>query len=270
MLPPGAYCSVTQTPIDFLLCYNFYYTPVFRRDVLWYGDVRPSVRPSVRPGLRPSIRPSVRPSVRHSFPHFSPTCFEILSWNFVYHFILMHVRASSNAMNFRQFLLELCPFLTSNMQFSALFSYMLWDIDLKFCIWLCFTVLQIKFECRQFASIFVGVMPLLELKLLEIHSFPHFSITCFDILSWNFAYDFVLRYYRSRSSVVNLRQFLWELCPFWNLNYWKYTVFRTFLLHALTYWAEILHMTLFYCTTDQVRVSSICVNFCGSYAPFGT
>ena len=29
-------------------------------------------------------------------------------------------------------------------------------------------------------------------------------------------------------------------------------------------------MTLFYCTTDQVRVSSICVNFCGSYGPFGT
>ena len=25
------------------------YTPVFRRDVLWYGAVRPSVRPFVRP-----------------------------------------------------------------------------------------------------------------------------------------------------------------------------------------------------------------------------
>ena len=73
---------------------------------------------------------------------------------------------------------------------------MLWHIVLLFCIWLCFTVLQIKFECRQFAS-----------------------------------------------------------------------VFYNFLLHALTYWAVILHMTLFYCTTDQVRVSSIRVNWCGSYAP---
>ena len=147
---------------------------------------------------------------------------------------------------------------------------MLWHIELKFCIWLCFTVLQIKFECRQFASILVRVMPLLELSILEIHSFPHFSLTCFDILSWNFAYDFVLQYFRWSSSVVNLRQFLWELCLFWNFEYWKYTVFRTFLLHALTYWAEILHMTLFYCTSDEVRVSSICVNFCGSYASFGT
>ena len=52
-----------------------------------------------------------------------------------------------------------------------------------------------------------------------------------------------------------------SLCP---------PVFHTFLQLALTYWAEILHMTLFYCTTDQIRVSSIYVNFFGSYAPFGT
>ena len=80
-------------------------------------------------------------------------------------------------------------------------------IELKFCILLCFTVLQIKFECRWFASIFVGVMPLLELRILEIHSFPHFSLSRFDILSWNFAREFILLYYRSSLIVVNLRQF---------------------------------------------------------------
>ena len=43
---------------------------------------------------------------------------------------------------------------------------------------------SIKFEYRQFPSIFVGVMPLLELGILEIpvHSFPQFSPTCIDIL----------------------------------------------------------------------------------------
>ena len=106
---------------------------------------------------------------------------------------------------------------TGNTRFSAFFSYMLWHIELKFCRWLCFTVLQIKLECHQFASIF-----------------------------------------------------LWELCPFWNLKYWKYTVFRSFLLHTLTYCAGILHMTLLCCTTDQVWVSLTCFNFCGSYAPSGT
>ena len=202
-----------------------FYTPVFRRDVLWYGDVRPSVRPSVRPGLRPSVHPSVRPSVRvrpvrHSFPHFSPTCFDILIWNFVYHFY--------------------------------------------------FYARKIKLKCHQFPSLFAGVMLLFNFKFLQICSFPHFSPTCFDILSSNFVYDFVFMYRSASLSVVILLQFLLELCLFVNLEYLKYTVFRTFLLHALTYWAEILHMTLFYCTTDQVRVSSICVNFCGSYAPFGT
>ena len=153
--------------------------PVFRRDVLWYGDVRPSGSPSDSPSVRPSGSPSTH------FPHFSRTCFDILSWNFAHHFVLMYYRSSLSVVTFRQFLKELC--LSWNLEFSALFSYMLWHIELKFCIWLCLTVLQIKFECRQFPSIFVGVMPLLELRILKIHSFPHFSLTCFDILSWNFA-----------------------------------------------------------------------------------
>ena len=122
---------------------------------------------------------------------------------------------------------------------------MLWHIGLKFYIWLFFTVLQIKFECCQFLSIFDGVIPLSECRILKIHSFPHFSLTRFDILSWNFAYDFVLLYFRLSLIVLNLRWFLWELCPFWKSEYWKYTVFCIFLLRALTYWAETLHVTLF-------------------------
>ena len=153
-------------------------------------------------------------------------------------------------------------------QFSALFSYMLWDIELKFCLSLYYDARKSKFECHQFPSIFDGVMPLFNFKLLQICSFPHFSPSCFDISSWNLAYDFVLLYYRTSSSVDDFRQFLLELCPFWNLEYWKYTVFRTFLLHALTYWAEILHMILFYFTTDQVRVSSISVIFLWELCPF--
>ena len=186
----------------------------------------------------------------HSFPHFSLTCFDILSWNFAFDFVLLYCRSSSSVINLRQFLWELCPFWNLEYWKYTVFrtfllhalTYLAEILHLIF-----FTVLQIKFECRQFASIFVGVMPLLELRILEIHSFLHFSLTCFDIhvLSWNFAYDFVLLYNRLSSSVVNLRQFLWELCPFWNFQYWKYTFFCTFLLHAFTYWAEFFHMTLF-------------------------
>ena len=166
---------------------------------------------------------------------------------------------------------------------------MLWHIELKACTWLCFNVLQIKFKCRHFTSIFmrpssdgtyygmvmsvrVSVRPSIRSPSGRSLSacFPHFFPTCFDILSWNFAHDFVLMYYRSSLSVITLRQFLKELCLFVNLEYGKYTVFRTFLLHALTYWAEIFHMTFFLCTSEQVRVSYFWVNFWRSYASFGT
>ena len=150
-------------------------------------------------GMVMSVRPSVRPSVRVSVhPSVRPSV----------------LRPS---------------------QFSALFSYLLRHIDLKFCVSLYFYARKIKFECHQFPSLFAGVRLLFNFKLLQICSFPHFSPTCFDILSSNFVYDFVLMYHRASLSVVILLQFLLELCLFVNLECSKYTVFHTFLLHALTY-----------------------------------
>ena len=156
---------------------RYFYTPVFRRDVLWYGDVRP--------GLRPSIHPSVRLSQFSAL--FSFICFVILSWNFVYHFILMHVRSSSNAINFRQFLMELCPFWTSHSYKYAVFRTFLIHALTYWAEMLHMTFFYstsdqvwVSSICK---SIFVGVMPLLELTILEIHNFLHFSLTFFDILS---------------------------------------------------------------------------------------
>ena len=70
---------------------------------------------------------------------------------------------------------------TENTQFSALVSNMLWHTKLKFCTWLCFTEIQIKFECRQFASTFMGVMPLFELRILEIQFSALFSYMLWHI-----------------------------------------------------------------------------------------
>ena len=80
---------------------------------------------------------------------------------------------------------------------------MLWHIELKFCTWLWFNVLRIKFECLHFA--------------------PTFK----------------------------------ELCLFVNSEYRKCAVFRTFLLHALTYWAEILHLIfvlMYYSSSSSVVI----------------
>ena len=106
------------------------------------------------------------------------------------------------------------------------------------------------------APLFVGVISLLKLWILEIHSFPHFSPTCFDILSRNCAYAFVILYYRSCSSVVNLHQCLYESFPFLNLEYWKYTVFCTFLLFfpfksSDTSGVKIANIKHFYVTTAE-------------------
>ena len=114
---------------------------------------------------------------------------------------LLHVRECSNG-------LETIRVSVRQSQFSALFSYILGHIELKFCMSLSSYEHSIKFECRQFPSIFVGVMPLFKLKILETHSFPQFSPTCYDILGWNFAYGFILLYYRSSSNVVNFRPYL--------------------------------------------------------------
>ena len=46
------------------------------------------------------------------------------------------------------------------------------------------------------SSIIVGVMPLLELRIPKVHSFPYFSSMCFDILRGNFVYDFHLMNFR--------------------------------------------------------------------------
>ena len=77
-------------------------------DGTYYGMVM-SVRVSVRPSVRPSDSPSVRSPSAH-FPHFSPTCFDILSWNFAHDFVLMYYRSSSTVVTLRQFLKELCLF----------------------------------------------------------------------------------------------------------------------------------------------------------------
>ena len=95
---------------------------------------------------------------------------------------------------------------------------MLWHIELKFCIWLCFTVLQIKFECLQFASNFVGVMPFWNLEYWKYTVFRPFLLYPLTYLSWKFAYYFVFLYYRSSFSVFNLCLF-WSYCLFSNLEY---------------------------------------------------
>ena len=157
---------------------------------------------------------------------FFPTCFDILSWKFVYDSIL---RTTLNTKNFRHILQELCPFRISSyckyaVLASSCFDIYSWILIHSFLFvpptyfdilrwnfaFIFFYKPKIKCDCLRFASIFLGVISLLELRILEVHTFPHF------------------------------------------------------LLHAPKYWADILYMTYFLWPTDQVWVSSYCINMCRS------
>ena len=207
-----------------------------------------------------------------SFPHLSPIS-ALTYWAEILHLTLSYcttdqVRVPSICVNFCRSFAPFGIYNTENTQFSTLFSYTLWHIDLKFCISLCVTVLQIKFECCQLPSNFVGVMPLLDLEYWKIHSFPHFSFTCFDISGWNFTYDFVLLYYRSSSSVVNFRHSFMELYPFRNVEYWKFSFphFPLTCFDILSWYFAYDFVLMYY------RLSLSFLNlrwFFRSYAPFG-
>ena len=53
---------------------------------------------------------------------------------------------------------SVCPSVT--LQFSRLFSAVFWEIDLKFSIWICHDIIQIKFDFRHAWPTFTGVIAL--------------------------------------------------------------------------------------------------------------
>ena len=87
-----------------------------------------------------------------------------------------------------------------------------------------FINLRSSLSVVNFRLFLLEFMSLLELKILEINSFPHFSHTCFDMLSWNFLYDFLFMECISSLSIVKF-----GVIPFWSLKYSQYTVYRAFL-----------------------------------------
>ena len=203
----------------------------------------------------------------HSFPHFSRTCFDILSWNFAYDFVLLYYRSSLSVVNFCRSYAPFGTYNTENTQFSALFSYMLWYIELKFCIWLCITILQIKCDCRQFASIFVGVMPLWNVRNIQFSAF-------FSYMLWHIELKFCIWLCFTELQIkFECHQFasiFVGVMPLLELRILEIHSFLHFSLTGINILSWNLQMTLFYCTTGQLQVSSMGINFCRSNVPFGT
>ena len=133
------------------------------------------------------------------------------------------------------------PFLNLQYRISVFYCCILRHNELIFCLKRFFSIhvrsCSNAANFRQFRTYRSILLLLFKLKLLEIYvcSFSHSSPTCFHRLNWNFVYDFFV-HVRLSSNVVTFRQVLSELCPFSNLKYWKFTVFRTYLQNAQIYW----------------------------------
>ena len=65
----------------------------------------------------------------------------------------------------------------------------------------------------------------LTILTIQSYNFVELQIPNFIKMERNFPISWILD--PNQKTLKNL---------FWNLEYWKYTVFRTFLLHALTYY----------------------------------
>ena len=113
---------------DFDIKKSPFYTLVFRRGVLLYGDVRPGLRPSQFSALFSYMLWRIELKFSMSLSSYEHSIkFEYRE----YHGLFRH---------FFFWVMPLLEFRILEIQFSALFSYMLWHIELKFCIWLCFSV----------------------------------------------------------------------------------------------------------------------------------
>ena len=136
------------------------------------------------------------PGVRRSYKTRANPCNGLLS---------LKVLQQQNMLNVHNMPSSVCEVFKWN------YEQHLWPYFYIDCLQLCehewtFKLLQI-FSFPHFSptcfNIFVGVIPLLELWILEMHSFPTFLL-----LSLTFAYDPIFMNYRSSSIVVILRKFL--------------------------------------------------------------
>ena len=170
----------------------------------------PSGSPSVRPTLRPSVRPGLRPPVFRTFLIHALT-----NWAKIVHMTLFscttdQVRVSSISVNFCRSYAPFGMYNTENTHFSALFSYTLWLIQLKFCVSLCLLYYRSSSSVINLRQVLWELCLFWNLEYWK-YSFPHFSLTRFGILSWNFAYAFVCK-----QGALTLPD-TWFRPPFWDL-----------------------------------------------------
>ena len=132
------------------------------------------------------------PLLKFRFPDFSLSSFDILCWNFIYEFVLTSYRSNSTLVAFDLLLHELLPF--AKISFSKLFFVIFRHIDLKFHIWICLDIIQIKFnfyytpatKLGGYTGITMSVCPSVRPSVRPHLGFRRITAFPLHLSSWNF------------------------------------------------------------------------------------
>ena len=159
----------------------------------------------------------------------------------------MSYSVRSNFVPVEWLLADLWPlnlYFCSNVKLSGLFLDVLWYIDLIFGIWLYLDELQFKLEFCSGRMIFGWVMALELVFFVQIWSWPDFSLTSFDILTWYLVSGYIGMSYSVHSNFVPVEWLLAELWPSNLYILFKFEVVRTFLWRPLIYWLDIWYVAI--------------------------
>ena len=146
-----------------------------------------------------------------------------------------------------------CP----SIRFSEVFSVVLWDIDLKFGMWICLDIIQVKFEfCRAWLT-FTGVIALcwnLVFRVFLSRLLRYWLEIWYMNSSW----------YNTDQVRVSLRLtcFYRSYCPLLKFSFLDFSLLS---FEILTW--NLVYMNLSWHNTDQVRLSSRLTYFYRSYCP---
>ena len=127
-------------------------------------------------------------------------------------------------------------------RFSELFSVVLWDIDLKFGMWISLGIVQNKFEFRYAWLTFTGVIVLCWNLVFRV-------FFCLLLRYWLEIWYMNLSWYNTDQVRVSSRltYFYRSYCPLLKFS------FPEFLCCLLKYWLEMWYMNLAWHNTDYYK-----------------
>ena len=205
---------------------------------IWYKCLFIFIRPSSDGtyfGMVMSVRVSIRPSVTVFRTFFLHT---LTYWDEILHIIMFYcttvAQIKFECRRFASNFVGVMPFVKLRIleiQFSALFSYMLRHIELKFCIWLCFYCTADQVRVSTICNNYLEAMPLLKLRILKITQFSALFSYMFLFIELKFCiwpsvyelqikfgcHDFLFMNFRS-SGCHYFRSSLKEV-PLWMYNF---------------------------------------------------